>query len=1267
MKKIISILLCFAMLLPIGNMNAYAYDVNYSGEEVLCFYEFEDETVLYEDMGFSGSGSLAYVAGKTGNGITPALVTGNFTYLERHLGYDFKASNNGVNLGHGTYHVRFSYNSYENALRNDFYIANSTANNAYKEIVLSTDVLNSYGNQWVEVDLEFTIPSLEWNVTVTPQSGDSYTGSGTYTNQGNLIPALNWWIKPTSNFKNTTPPTIDNFCITKELKNPELADNALTVTDKAGEITPNNKVPITGAVIRIDFGTEVAALGVKKEDVEIISNDDTSIDNTIDYIGYCNGSMWVMELNEALNYGTTYNVFVKAGIPDGLGMQFEEKVFEFSTVSNTVSGLYYDFEDETISYTDLGFETTGSEEYVIGKEGNGITAALISGNYSYLQRHMGFPINAQADGTYHIKYDFNAGTAAKENTLYFAKGTGSSATKSIILDTTELNIFGDRWVSVDVEFTVPSLKWKATITPEDGEIIEKTGEYTGSATNGVAAIQWWITPISNFSSYTPPIIDNFQITAEYDEAPVITKDKIAYYAGETEYQNDSIGADIDRIVLDFGQMMNTEDLTNENFIIRRKTDNTEIPVGISYKGFNEVILNIIPKTLDKNTEYELQIGDVSNISGQKIGAVSVFEFSVADGGVKAATVKKVIKDGKVVSDVSDLTAGTANLYTECENISKLGLISLYYNENEFVVADFSEVNVEEDGIVDLEFNVTDKTFDKVEFVLTDGFDSLKVLSEKTVLENELVIGEALEYAENDVETVYKINRTLGSDVVTVLGAADKDEAVLVFVIGSQPENAAMIKADENGVFSANLTFTRTGKYKIIAVGANDEKKSSYVDFGFTVFTEYKDAVDRIVLAEDADEFITLCENNKTALGIKEMYSEGAAKLYYKEFKNVIDNVNYDYDKNTKDFMRSYLIDALNNNKDIEAFEIINKLYSSDERLCNYMELYVAENTQKTFFTNKLLNKNIAVSERVAGASFDDELIDVVNIALILTSIKYADGPDEAKSVFADFKSIIGIENLTEKKTVYNKIRGNNYETIQGLKDAYTEALSQMNSNNGGGGSGSSGSSQGNKNVGMSPVTIFPADSSNNNSYKSIEIKFEDLDSVDWAYADISELFEKGIISGVSEARFNPLGEVKREQFIKMIVCAMGIENNTAESADFSDVPEDAWFEKYISIAKYNGLVSGVGNNMFGVNQNITRQDMAVMIYNAMCKKGFVNSGAKNNFADYNLCADYANNAIAELSALGIINGVGDNLYSPNETATRAQAAVIVNRALKYLS
>ena len=140
-----------------SNMNAYAYDVNYSGEEVLCFYEFEDETVLYEDMGFSGSGSLAYVAGKTGNGITPALVTGNFTYLERHLGYDFKASNNGVNLGHGTYHVRFSYNSYENALRNDFYIANSTANNAYKEIVLSTDVLNSYGNQWVEVDLEFTI------------------------------------------------------------------------------------------------------------------------------------------------------------------------------------------------------------------------------------------------------------------------------------------------------------------------------------------------------------------------------------------------------------------------------------------------------------------------------------------------------------------------------------------------------------------------------------------------------------------------------------------------------------------------------------------------------------------------------------------------------------------------------------------------------------------------------------------------------------------------------------------------------------------------------------------------------------------------------------------------------------------------------------------------------------------------------------------------------------------------------------------------------
>ena len=140
----------------------------------------------------------------------------------------------------------------------------------------------------------------------------------------------------------------------------------------------------------------------------------------------------------------------------------------------------------------------------------------------------------------------------------------------------------------------------------------------------------------------------------------------------------------------------------------------------------------------------------------------------------------------------------------------------------------------------------------------------------------------------------------------------------------------------------------------------------------------------------------------------------------------------------------------------------------------------------------------------------------------------------------------------------------------------------------------------------------------------------------------------------------------REQLKKMIISASGLEEETAEYCGYSDVVLGAWYEKPVSIAKNLNLVAGIGDNMFGVGANITRQDMAVMIYNAMCRNGYTASGAENNFADKELCAAYANEAIAELSSIGFINGVGDNNFDPKAAATRAQAAVIINRALEYL-
>ena len=181
----------------------------------------------------------------------------------------------------------------------------------------------------------------------------------------------------------------------------------------------------------------------------------------------------------------------------------------------------------------------------------------------------------------------------------------------------------------------------------------------------------------------------------------------------------------------------------------------------------------------------------------------------------------------------------------------------------------------------------------------------------------------------------------------------------------------------------------------------------------------------------------------------------------------------------------------------------------------------------------------------------------------------------------------------------------------------------------------------------------------------VEIKFTDLGTAEWAIEPITNLVKKGVISGRSETIFDPDGLITREEYAKMLVLAFGL---TAENAscDFTDVPEDAWYYEYVAIAAKRGVVNGIGNGNFGVGSTITRQDMAVMTYRAAMATGkamdMINE--EITFADNADIATYAAEAVAVMQRAGIINGMGGNTFAPTGTATRAQAAKIMDMASK---
>ena len=121
---------------------------------------------------------------------------------------------------------------------------------------------------------------------------------------------------------------------------------------------------------------------------------------------------------------------------------------------------------------------------------------------------------------------------------------------------------------------------------------------------------------------------------------------------------------------------------------------------------------------------------------------------------------------------------------------------------------------------------------------------------------------------------------------------------------------------------------------------------------------------------------------------------------------------------------------------------------------------------------------------------------------------------------------------------------------------------------------------------------------------------------------------------------------------------------TEEEYHFSDVTASDWYAPWILTAAQNGIALGSGD-CFEPNAEITRQDMAVMLYRVAQKKLIALDFARESvFADSSEISPYAQKAVFALADAGIISGMQENLFQPHAPATRAQAAKIIYEMIK---
>lgn len=269
-----------------------------------------------------------------------------------------------------------------------------------------------------------------------------------------------------------------------------------------------------------------------------------------------------------------------------------------------------------------------------------------------------------------------------------------------------------------------------------------------------------------------------------------------------------------------------------------------------------------------------------------------------------------------------------------------------------------------------------------------------------------------------------------------------------------------------------------------------------------------------------------------------------------------------------------------------------------------------------------------------------------------------------KEVIADNAAILGI-NLGDlslaydANDVYKALTGNLYSDTLTFGGAYSAAILNSKAPAGGGSSGGS-SGGGSPHLG----TTIPSGAVTKPEIKPVETSvFGDLQSAAWAKDSVEALYKAGIVNGNPDGSFMPNNNVTRAEAVKMIVLTFGITSDGKASA-FEDVLTDDWAYSYVSGAVEAGIVNGYSDTVFGKNDYITRQDMAVLIYRAAKASGAeLDKITSVSFVDAAEIASYAKDAVESMSAAGIINGI-DGSFVPLGNATRAQAAKMLAGFLK---
>ena len=469
-----------------------------------------------------------------------------------------------------------------------------------------------------------------------------------------------------------------------------------------------------------------------------------------------------------------------------------------------------------------------------------------------------------------------------------------------------------------------------------------------------------------------------------------------------------------------------------------------------------------------------------------------------------------------------------------------------------------------------------------------------------------------------------------------------------------------ITADDNGQFQQQIILNPDYTTGIYTVSVNGISKN----IGYKPINEKLLTIKSLKEAESSAEVLAILNSELIYFDIDfELYQSSdkqkTADISYEALSKIDIDVNDIASISKVEIIvdRAITVSAANKNK-LTNLSRLMKLCVAGENfeIADYLYSSVSEEGLKEVLSN-ISNQNFVNFKDMQTALEKQIVLQAVNYPLIKTTDAILN------AIMSGYKiidlDISGLKNLSQDKQKEAAINlSNEKPKLNMIQLSLNAIVSDVSLGNTGTFSGTkkSGDSKGNAGIKISGYNDYEEPTKNDG--------ISEFKGYEWAVEAVSYLKDKGIINGYPDGTYKPANYVVREEFVKMVVLSF-IEDMQIDSNSFNDVSDKEWYHKYVEIAAYHGIVKGVSADSFGVGKNITRQDIAVILYRISELLNVKLENGNDVFGDDNQIADYAKEAVYTLKNAGIINGSSDNYFNPTDSATRAETAAMIYRFAKF--